>query len=138
MATADTIHVPAGGSAKEPELKAYKAELPLGALTVGVDNIHHDVYLSPLWTEQTRTYLLEQIRQAAGLTATTVDKRNLRQTKPKAPTPGEWRRQTLELLQNSLTRGEIRKAHRARYPATGRGDQVFDAGDCGAVCGGDA
>ena len=49
------------------DLRTYAAELPLGSLTVGVDNIHHDVYLSPAWTEQTRTYLLEFIRQMANL-----------------------------------------------------------------------
>ncbi len=49
-------------------LRPYTAELPLGSLVVGVDNIHHDVYLSPHWTEQTRNYLIELIRQMTNLT----------------------------------------------------------------------
>ena len=46
-------------------LKPYSAELPLGTLAVGVDNIHHDVFLSPAFVDSTETYLLEFIRQTA-------------------------------------------------------------------------
>jgi hypothetical protein len=87
------------------DLKIYQAELPLGTLTVGVDNIHHDVYLSPGWTEQTRTYLLEFIRQTANLTFP-VRKGS---KPPKGPETGAWKRQTLELLQASLTRAKYEK-----------------------------
>ncbi len=87
------------------DLKTYAAELPLGALTVGVDNIHHDVYLSPTWTEQTRAYLLEFIRQAANLTYS-----GRKGSKPpKGPETGAWKRQTLELMQASLTRAKYEK-----------------------------
>jgi len=68
-------------------LKPYAAELPLGSLAVGVDNIHHDVYLSPRFTEQTRTYLLELIRQTANITYT-VEKK---QRTPKGPETAAWR-----------------------------------------------
>jgi hypothetical protein len=87
------------------ELKTYAAELPLGSLTVGVDNIHHDVYLSPTWTEQTRIYLLEFIRQAANLNYSA--RKGGRP--PKGPETGAWKRQTLELLQASLTRAKYEK-----------------------------
>ena len=87
------------------ELKTYAAELPLGTLTVGVDNIHHDVYLSPTWTEHTRLYLLEFIRQAANLNYA-VRKGS---RPPKGPETGAWKRQTLELLQASLTRAKYEK-----------------------------
>jgi len=87
------------------ELKTYAAELPLGTLTVGVDNIHHDVYLSPTWTEHTRLYLLEFIRQAANLNYA-VRKGS---RPPKGPETAAWKRQTLELLQASLTRAKYEK-----------------------------
>src|SRR6202047_3705734 len=87
------------------DLKTYAAELPLTSLTVGVDNIHHDVCLSPAWTEQTRAYLLEFIRQAANL------KYSVRKgaKPPKGPETGAWKRQTLELMQASLTRAKYEK-----------------------------
>src|ERR1700724_2332734 len=80
-------------------LNPYTAELPLGSLAVGVDNIHHDVYLSPRFTEQTRTYLLELIRQTANITYT-VDKE---ERTPKGPETAAWKRQLLGLRQGWLT-----------------------------------
>jgi hypothetical protein len=87
------------------DLKTYAAELPLTALTVGVDNIHHDVCLSPAWTEQTRAYLLEFIRQAANLNYSVRKGAK----PPKGPETGAWKRQTLELMQASLTRAKYEK-----------------------------
>ena len=29
------------------ELKSYNTTIPMGSLSIGVDNIHHDVFLSP-------------------------------------------------------------------------------------------
>ena len=91
------------GNLARVDLKTYSAELPLATLTVGVDNIHHDVYLSPAWTEQTRTYLLEFIRQTANLSIRKGSKPS------KGPEIGAWKRQTLELLQASLTRAKYEK-----------------------------
>ena len=105
------------------ELKPYAEELPLGSLAVGVDNIHHDVYLSPQWTEQTRTYLLELIRQIANLSFVGLTPKGSehapwkRQTlelvqesrAPKGPEHASWKRQTLELVQASLTRAKYEK-----------------------------
>jgi len=93
------------GNFARVDLKTYAAELPLTALAVGVDNIHHDVSLSPAWTEQTRVYLLEFIRQAANLTY------GVRKgaKPPKGPETGAWKRQTLELMQASLTRAKYEK-----------------------------
>jgi hypothetical protein len=89
------------------ELKPYSADLPLGSLAVGVDNIHHDVYLSPQWTEQTRAYVLERVRQASGLSLA-VEK-NPRRGKSKVPETAAWKRQLLDLLQASLTRAKYEK-----------------------------
>src|ERR1035437_5071295 len=55
------------GTPVRVNLRPYSAELPLGTLAVGVDNIHHDVYLSPTFVETTEAYLLEFIRQTANL-----------------------------------------------------------------------
>lgn len=93
------------GNFSRVHLETYAAELPLEKLTVGVDNIHHDVYLSPAWTEQTRVYLLEFIRQAANLNYSS----RKGSKPPKGPETGAWKRQTLELLQASLTRAKYEK-----------------------------
>ena len=50
------------------ELKAAPPGLKLSSLVVGIDNVHHDVFLSPKWVEQTRAYLLNFTRQIAKLT----------------------------------------------------------------------
>ena len=101
----DRLITPAAGPPAGVNLKAYEAELPLGSLVVGVDNIHHDVYLSTPFCEQTRTYLLELIRQTANITyAVQKDSRP-----PKGPETGAWKRQLLELLQESITRAKFEK-----------------------------
>jgi hypothetical protein len=64
---AERTSMPAAGSPARINLKTYVAELPLGTLAVGVDNIHHDVFLSPKFVELTGAYLLEFIRQNANL-----------------------------------------------------------------------
>src|SRR5712672_2708728 len=89
------------------ELKPYAAELPLGSLAVGVDNIHHDVFLSPHWTEQTRLYILERVRQAANLNL--VVEKDPRRGKSKVLDTGAWKRLLLELLQGSLTHAKYQK-----------------------------
>src|ERR1041385_6326494 len=92
------LHPGSNGQPGRLDLKPYCAELPLRSLVMGVDNIHYDVYLSPRFTEQTRVYLLELIRQTAKLNYS-VEK----STKPlKKPETGAWKRQLLELLQASL------------------------------------
>jgi len=102
---AESLSLLAAGQSAELNLKVYAAELPLGSLVVGVDNIHHDVYLSPRWTEQTRVYLLALIRQISKLTYT-VEKSS---RPPKGPETAAWKRQLLELLQTSLTRAKYEK-----------------------------
>src|ERR1700681_3429550 len=56
------------GTPARVNLRPYSAELPLGTLAVGVDNIHHDVFLSPGFVESSGAYLQEFIRQSANLT----------------------------------------------------------------------
>jgi class 3 adenylate cyclase len=86
-------------------LRRYDADLPLGSLTVGLDNIHYDVALSQRFVEFARTYLLDFIRQATNLTQfTTGGARPFR-----APETATLRRMLTELLQASLTYAKYRK-----------------------------
>src|SRR5579863_6500975 len=105
MPMADRLNASLTGHSAGVSLQAYDGELPLSSLTVGVDNIHHDVYLSPPFCESTRNYLLELIRQTVNLSFT-VQKDS---RPPKGPETGMWKRQLLDLLQASLTRAKYEK-----------------------------
>jgi hypothetical protein len=108
------------GAPARVNLKAYSAELPLGTLAVGVDNIHHDVFLSPMFVETTETYLLEFIRQTANLPFLSQadraqpDRRQIgrRETDRKAlraPEPPSWKRQLSDLLHAGLQQAKFEK-----------------------------
>src|SRR5580704_10758169 len=103
----------AAGKPARVNLKPYTAELPLATLAVGVDNIHHDVYLSPGFVESSGAYLLEFVRQNANLTflsqtdRTQVDRRqgHRRESDRKVARPPEavvWKRQLSDLLNAGL------------------------------------
>src|SRR6266481_4720887 len=51
-----------------PELKSYNVTLPMESLAIGVDNIHHDVFLSPKFVQAGREYLFDVIRQYTSTT----------------------------------------------------------------------
>jgi hypothetical protein len=86
-------------------LQPYTAELTLGSLAVGVDNIHHDVFLSPRFIESSSAYLLEFIRQSTQLAfLAQTDRRAVRPLEP-----GAWKKQLSELLQAALTRAKYEK-----------------------------
>lgn len=87
------------------ELSRYAPGIPLGTLAVGVDNIHHDVYLSPAFVEATRSYLFDLIRQTVKLTHFPGFER-----KPmRAPETANFRKLLGELLQGSLTSAKYEK-----------------------------
>ncbi len=50
------------------KLEPYSAEISLKNLSLGIDNIHYDVFLSPRFVEFTRKYLLDLIRQTVNST----------------------------------------------------------------------
>jgi hypothetical protein len=50
------------------ELGSYNLTLPMSSLAIGVDNIHHDVFLSPRFLQLSRDYLFDLIRQNASKT----------------------------------------------------------------------
>ena len=49
------------------KLEPYSAEIRLTNLTVGIDNIHYDVFLSPKFVEFARNYLLACLRQVVNI-----------------------------------------------------------------------
>jgi hypothetical protein len=81
------------------ELSRYAPEIPLTSLVVGVDNIHHDVFLSPKFVETTRVFLFDLIRQTVKLTHFPGFERK----PPRAPESATFRKMLNELLQTSLT-----------------------------------
>jgi len=92
-----------GGNPARINLKTYVAELPLGTLAVGVDNIHHDVFLSPKFVELTGTYLLDFIRQNANLVfLSQSDRKQPERRTARPPEAGAWKRHLSDLLHAGL------------------------------------
>jgi len=86
-------------------LKSYNVTLPMGTLAIGVDNIHHDVFLSPKFVQAARDYLFDLIRQHT----------NSQQSHGMEPRPTRgldsvaFRKLLSELLQSSLTQAKYHK-----------------------------
>jgi class 3 adenylate cyclase len=87
------------------ELKSYNVTIPMGSLAIGVDNIHHDVFLSPKLVQAARDYLFDLIRQSTS--ATYFSGIELRPVK--APDNATFRKLLTELLQNALTQAKYYK-----------------------------
>ena len=86
-------------------LKTYNVTLPMSSLSIGVDNIHHDVFLSPKFVQVARDYLFDLIRQNASNTY--LSGVEFRSSKPVDSTA--FRKMLTELLQSSLTRAKHQK-----------------------------
>jgi len=86
-------------------LKSYNTALPMSSLTIGVDNIHHDVFLSPKFVQAARDYLFDLIRQNAANTF--LSGVEFRSNKPVDSTA--FRKLLTELLQSSLTTAKHQK-----------------------------
>ncbi|HXM14368.1 MAG TPA: hypothetical protein VN933_03945, partial [Candidatus Eremiobacteraceae bacterium] len=76
-----------------------------GSLAIGVDNIHHDVFLSPKFVQSARDYLFDLIRQ--GTKARYFPGIELRTVK--APDNAAFRKILTDLLQSSLTQAKFHK-----------------------------
>ena len=85
-------------------LQTYSADLPLSSLAIGIDNVHYDVFLSPRFTELTRTYLLDLIRQITNLAPFSSF-----EPRSKGPETNTWKRLLIELLYASVTRAKFEK-----------------------------
>ena len=87
------------------ELKGYRVTLPMGTLSIGVDNIHYDVYLSPKFVQTAREYLFDLIRQNVSSTYFSgIDFRNSKQVDSST-----FRKLLAEMLQSSLNRAKHQK-----------------------------
>src|SRR5271169_2402277 len=87
------------------ELKSYRVKLPLESLSIGVDNIHHDVFLSPKFVQVARDYLFDLFRQhTSGTYLSGIEFRNT-----KAVDSTTFRKLLTELLQCSLTKAKHQK-----------------------------
>ncbi len=92
------------GAAKT-ELKSYNVAIPMGSLSIGVYNIHHDVFLSPKFVQAGRDYLFDLIRQSTS--ATYFAGIELRTTR--GPDTGTFRKLISDLLQSALTQAKYHK-----------------------------
>ncbi len=61
----ETLFSAAPTDTPSTSLGSYSLTLPMTSLAIGVDNIHHDVFLSPRFLQLTRDYLFDLIRQNA-------------------------------------------------------------------------
>ena len=87
------------------ELTSYCLTLPMSSLAIGVDNIHHDVYLSPKFVLAARDYLFELIRQhTAGSFISGGELRNA-----KTIDGAGFRKLLVDLLQSSVTQAKYQK-----------------------------
>jgi len=59
---------PSANEEARTELKSYNVTIPMGSLAIGVDNIHHDVFLSRSLFRAAREYLFDVIRQSTSNT----------------------------------------------------------------------
>src|SRR5260370_40176773 len=96
---------PSAAEAARIELKSYDVTIPMGSLAIGVDNIHHDVFLSPRFVQVARDYLFDLIRQHTSRPYFSgIDLRATR-----GPDHGGFRKLLTELLQSSLTQAKYHK-----------------------------
>lgn len=91
--------------AAQSELQSYNLTIPMGSLVIGVDNIHHDVLLSPRFCQLARDYLFDLIRQSTS--ATYFSGIELRSTR--SPDNTAFRKLLSDLLQSSLTQAKFHK-----------------------------
>src|ERR1700686_4903220 len=91
--------------AARTELKRYNVTIPMGSLSIGVDNIHHDVFLSPKFAQAARDYLFELIRH--NTKASYFPGIELRATR--GPDSSAYRKLLVELLQSALTQSKYHK-----------------------------
>jgi hypothetical protein len=97
--------IPSAAEEARTELKSYNVTLPMGSLAIGVDNIHHDVFLSPKFVQAAREYLFDVIRQYTS--STYLVGIELRATR--GPDSAAFRKLLSEMLQSALTQAKYHK-----------------------------
>ncbi|HTZ46108.1 MAG TPA: hypothetical protein VMH20_00850 [Verrucomicrobiae bacterium] len=98
------LHLGVGESTRTT-LKSYNVTLPMGSLAIGVDNIRHDVFLSPKFVQIARDYLFDLIRQNASNSF--LSGIEFRSSRPVDATT--FRKVLADLLRNSLTTAKHHK-----------------------------
>ncbi|MGB9434314.1 MAG: hypothetical protein WBQ89_18875 [Candidatus Acidiferrum sp.] len=86
-------------------LKSYNVTLPMSSLSIGVDNIRHDVFLSPKFVQVARDYLFDLIRQNAS--SSFLSGIEFRSSKP--VDSSTFRKVLADVLRNSLTTAKHQK-----------------------------
>src|SRR5437588_697384 len=99
------ILAPSPTEQARPELKSYNVTIPMESLAIGVDNIHHDVFLSPKFVQTARDYLFDVIRQ--NTSNTYLSGIELRASR--SPDHAGFRKLLSELLQSALTQAKYHK-----------------------------
>src|ERR1700686_4781954 len=97
--------MPSANEAARIELKSYNTTIPMGSLAIGVDNIHHDVFLSPKFVQAAREHLFAVIRQAP----TNPFLPGIDLGTSRGPDGASSRKLPSELLQSSLTQAKYPK-----------------------------
>jgi hypothetical protein len=102
---ANSILMPSTTEAAGTELKSYHTTIPMGSLAIGVDNIHHDVFLSPRFVQAAREYLFDLIRQhTKGAYITGTELRAVR-----GPDHTSFRKLLADLMQSAVTQAKFHK-----------------------------
>src|ERR1700681_2090869 len=87
------------------ELKSYNTTIPMGSLAIGVDNIHHDVFLSPRFVQAAREYLFDLIRQhTKGSYVAGTELRAVR-----GPDHTTFRKLLTDFMQSAVTQAKFHK-----------------------------
>jgi hypothetical protein len=88
------------------KLEPYVAEIRLAQLTLGIDNIHYDVFLSPRFVEFTRKYLGDLVRQAVNVNLLYGKEKERDRRQSGSPEHSAFRKVLTEVLQESITRAK--------------------------------
>jgi hypothetical protein len=102
----ETYTAPSTAHPARMKLEPYTAEIRMASLTVGVDNIHYDVFLSPRFVEFIRKYLLDLVRQTMNINLVYGSDRK----QSGAPEHAAFRKMLIEILQASLTRAKFQQS----------------------------
>jgi hypothetical protein len=84
------------------KLEPYSAEIRLEGLSLGLDNIHYDVFLSARFVEFSRKYLLDLVRQTVNVSLFYGKDRQA----ARPPEHAAFRKLLTEIVQESLTRAK--------------------------------
>jgi hypothetical protein len=94
------------------KLEPYSAEIRLANLTLGLDNIHYDVFLSPRFVEFARKYLLDLVRQVVNISLLYGKEQDRGRDRRQSGSPehSAFRKLLTEILQESLTRAKFQQS----------------------------